>query len=479
MGFLDALGKLAYILPAVKKPERRPSLYERFGWTGLVLLLFLVMGNVYLYGIPTEAIISPEYGFGVLTLIFGMRTGTLMQLGISPIVTAGIVLEVLVGAKILDLDLSEPEQRERFTAAQKGLALILAVVEATAYAVSQFGGALRIPLTPTQQILVIIQLVLASMIVLLFDELLQKGWGLGSAISLFILANVAEAVTWNMFSIAPAIGGEGTYFGIVPEMITRFFTGGLAGIVIRQGLPDIVGLIATLAFIFLLIYLHGIRVEIPIAIQRYRGVRSKVPLNFLYVANIPVLLFSIFIADYLFFARILWSRFNSDNSNFLLNFLGTFIVDEKGNLVTTGGLAYYLSPPRGLLGLVSQPLRVSVYVVLLIIAAVIFGLMWVEVSGMSPRDQAEQLVKSGLSIPGMRMGSVKTLEAFLSRYIYPLALLSSIVVGVIAAAAEVLGVYGGGMGILLAVGIIYQYYQIIAYERALEVYPLLRKLVGE
>lgn len=476
MGVIDAIGKIAYFLPSVKKPVRKPSLYERLAWTGLILVIFLVMANVTLYGIPSEAIVQSQ--LGVLMLIFAARTGTLMQLGISPIVTAGIVLEVLVGAKILELDLTDPEQREKFTAAQKGLAIILAVVEATAYAISGFG--LRITLTPTQQVLVIIQLVIASMIVILFDELLQKGWGLGSAISLFILANVAEAVTWSMFSIAPAPYAEaGRYYGVIPEMINRIFTGGLGTIILRIGAPDLLGLLATLGLMLLLIYLQGVRVEIPVTVQRYRGIRSKIPLNFLYVSNVPVLLFSIFIADYLFFAQIIWSRFNRENNNFILNLLGTFTVNEAGSIVPTGGLAYYFSPPRGILGAINEPVRIAVYTVLLILAAIAFGLMWVEVSGMSPRDQAENLVKSGMSIPGMRLGSVKALEALLSKYIYPLALLSSIIVGVVAAIAEILGVYGGGMGILLAVGIIYQYYQIIAYERALEAYPLLKKLIGE
>ena len=229
----------------------------------------------------------------------------------------------------------------------------------------------------------------------------------------------------------------------------------------------------------LLIYLHGVRVEIPIAIQRYRGVRSKIPLNFLYVSNVPVLLFSIFIADYLFFVQILWSQFNRTNTNFFLNLLGTFKVLENGDIIPTGGLAYYLSLRGGILFALEDPLRAVVYTILLIVAAILFGLMWVEVSGMSPRDQAENLVRSGMNIPGLRLGSVKTLERFLARYIYPLALLSSIIVGTIAALATILGVFGGGMGILLAVGIIYQYYQIIAYERALETYPLLKRLIGE
>ncbi len=475
MGFIDLLGKIAYYLPSVKKPERRPSLYERLAWTGAVLLMFLIMGNVPLFGIPQEAVVER---LAIYTLIFGARNGTLMQLGISPIVTAGIILEVLVGAKIIELDLTDPEQRERFTAAQKGLALILAIVEATAYAVSSFG--LRIRLTPEQQILAIIQLVFASMIVMLFDELLQKGWGIGSAISLFILTNVAEAVTWSMFSIAPStIPTEGTYYGVIPELINRIFTGNVVAIFVRKNLPDLLGLISTIAFMLLLIYLHGVRVEIPIAIQRYRGVRSKIPLNFLYVSNVPVLLFSIFIADYLFFVQIIWSQFNRTNTNFFLNLLGTFEVLENGNIVPTGGLAYYLSLRGGILTVLEDPLRAVVYTILLIAAAILFGLMWVEVSGMSPRDQAENLIKSGMNIPGLRLGSVKTLERFLARYIYPLALLSSIIVGIIAASATILGVFGGGMGILLAVGIIYQYYQIIAYERALETYPLLKRLIGE
>ncbi len=475
MGFIDLLGKIAHYLPSVKKPERRPSLYERLAWTGAVLLMFLIMGNVPLFGIPQEAVVET---LAIYTLIFGARNGTLMQLGISPIVTAGIILEVLVGAKIIELDLTDPEQREKFTATQKGLALILAIVEATAYAVSSFG--LRIRLTPEQQILAIIQLVFASIIVMLFDELLQKGWGIGSAISLFILTNVAEAVTWSMFSIAPStIPAEGTYYGVIPELINRIFTGNVVAIFVRKNLPDLLGLISTIAFMLLLIYLHGVRVEIPIAIQRYRGVRSKIPLNFLYVSNVPVLLFSIFIADYLFFVQILWSQFNRTNTNFFLNLLGTFKVLENGDIIPTGGLAYYLSLRGGILFALEDPLRAVVYTILLIVAAILFGLMWVEVSGMSPRDQAENLVRSGMNIPGLRLGSVKTLERFLARYIYPLALLSSIIVGTIAALATILGVFGGGMGILLAVGIIYQYYQIIAYERALETYPLLKRLIGE
>ena len=104
--------------------------------------------------------------------------------------------------------------------------------------------------------------------------------------------------------------------------------------------------------------------------------------------------------------------------------------------------------------------------------------MWIEVAGLGPDAQAENLVKSGLQMPGHRRNP-KLLRGVLAKYIYPLTILSSIIVGIIAIVGNIFGVYGSGMGILLAVGIINQLYTQIAYERALETYPLLKKLIGE
>lgn len=51
-------------------------------------------------------------------------------------------------------------------------------------------------------LLIIIQLFVAGLIVLLLDELLQKGYGLGSGISLFIATNICETIVWKAFSPA-------------------------------------------------------------------------------------------------------------------------------------------------------------------------------------------------------------------------------------------------------------------------------------
>ena len=299
MGLLDLLANISAALPTVPRPARRPSLYERLFWTFIVLVLYLIMANTPVYGIP---ITGAQQDFLILRIVFASRRGTLMELGISPIVTAGLIMQILVGSKLINLDLTDPDQRKKFTAAQKTLAVFFAIFEAVAYVLGIYTTSYG--LNPVQQILAIIQLVIASIIVLMFDELIQKGWGIGSGVSLFILAGVAETVTWGMFSLSPAPGGG--YWGVIPETVSAAFQGDLGRIFVRPGMtPDLLGLLITLTLIFILIYIEGMRVEIPVVLQRYRGVKSRIPLKFIYVANVPVLLASIFFSDILFFSQII------------------------------------------------------------------------------------------------------------------------------------------------------------------------------
>ncbi len=458
MGVMDFLAKVADRIPTVAKPAQKPSLYRRLAWTGIVLVVYLVMSNIPLYGIPEQ---QGGTALDIQRIIFASSAGTLMELGIGPIVTAGLILQVLVGAKLLDMDLTNPEDRKKFTAAQKTLALFFGVFEATMYALGcrywQFTGS---PLTGctadwTQRLLVIVQLSFAVYLVILMDEMLQKGWGLGSAISLFILAGVARGVMWNLLGFVP---GQVVY-GFIPALIND---PSIMLLTRPNGFPDLTGLFATFAFIALLVYLQAMRVEIPVTSPRMRGIRSKVPLQFIYVTNIPILLVGILVADLQLFAGLLQGMLGPDSK--FLQYYNTFV--------------HYISPPRGVVQSLEDPVRTLVFAVSWTIMAVLFGYLWVEIAGLNPREQAEKLVKSGLEIPGMRKNP-KILESVLAKYIYPLTLLSSLIVAGIAITADIFGVYGTGMGILLAVGIINQYYTMITYERSLETYPILRKLLGE
>jgi len=458
LGVIDALAKASYYLPSVEKPAKRLSLYRRIAITGLVLLLYLVMADTPLYGVQT----SPQQQVYLLNIIFAANAGTLMELGIGPIVTAGLILQILVGAKIIDMDLTKPEDRRRFTAAQKTLALLFGVFEATAYVLaSRYWPYAGNPITGSEaswgiRLAVVAQLSFATLLVLVLDEMLQKGWGIGSAISLFILAGVARTMFWDLLGYTPYYK---EHVGLIPYLIQ---TRDVKSALVRNGLPDFVGLAATLGAIALLVYLQSIRVEIPITSQRFRGIRSKVPLNFLYVTNIPILLVGIVVSDIQLFRNVASSLAGPQS-------LWYKALDT---------MAHYLSPPRGLASSLEDPTRLAVFALSWLALAVVFGYLWVEVAGLSPRAQAETIVKSGLDIPGVRRNP-KVVEQILAKYIYPLTIVSSLIVAAIAITADIFGAYGSGTGILLGVGIVQQYYALILRERALEAYPLLRRILGE
>jgi len=63
-----------------------------------------------------------------------------------------------------------------------------------------------------RSILIITQLFLAGFMVLMLDELLQKGYGLGSGISLFIATNICETILWKLFSPVTIRTDQGTEF---------------------------------------------------------------------------------------------------------------------------------------------------------------------------------------------------------------------------------------------------------------------------
>ena len=61
-------------------------------------------------------------------------------------------------------------------------------------------------------ILLILQLCVAALLTMLLDELLQKGYGLGSGISLFIATNICETIIWKAFSPTTYSTGRGIFF---------------------------------------------------------------------------------------------------------------------------------------------------------------------------------------------------------------------------------------------------------------------------
>jgi len=467
--FLNLFHPITRVMPEVKAPDRRIPFREKLLWTAIVLVAYLMLTEIPLFG--AKYLGGDPYA--VLRVIFASSRGSLMELGIQPIVTAGLITQLMGSSGLIQFDNKSAEDRSLLTGATKFFTIIMTSALAIAYIVS---GAYGTGLSTVAIVAVFLQLFVAGLVVMLLDELLQKGWGLGSGISLFIAAGVSQKILWDLLSPLPfeengnALGSLIAYIQSIlrgESPLTAFISRS------REDAPTMLGLVVTIIVFIVVTYLQALRVEIPISYAKYRGFRGRYPVNLLYVSNLPLILVSSLFLDIYFFVQIIWSRFNPLSDNPWLNWLGTFKENQA-----VGGLAYYITSPRNLSQFSADPIRALVYAGLLIGLCGLFAMIWLQVSGMDPASVAQQLVDSGLQIPGFRR-SVRPIQSVLERYIPTVAVLGGIVIGVVAAFSDFFGAYGTGTGILLTVGIIYQYYQTIATEQATELFPLLRRFMGE
>src|SRR3990170_7418386 len=154
--FLSLFKPIGRILPEIKVPERKVSFNEKIFWTALVLIIYLVMSEVPLYGIPKSA----QDEFSALRVIFASNRGTLMELGIGPIVTAGLILQLLVGSAMIKCDMGDSQDRSLFTVASKVFSVLLTGIQAGAYLISgMYGSDIAGPVT----IVIFLQLIAAGL----------------------------------------------------------------------------------------------------------------------------------------------------------------------------------------------------------------------------------------------------------------------------------------------------------------------------
>ncbi|MFX1263862.1 MAG: preprotein translocase subunit SecY, partial [Promethearchaeota archaeon] len=416
--FLRALSPFVRVMPEVKAPDREVSFREKMVWTAVILILFLLMSHIPLYGV--DKTVGTDY-LWALRVILASTRGTLMELGIGPIVTAGLVMQLLSGSKIIDVDFGDPEDRAMFTGGQKVLALIMTAFQAIAYIVGNAYGSLG----PEAALIVFMQLFVAGIIVILMDELVQKGWGLGSGVSLFIMTNVAGQVMFNALNfvdletVAPPYYAEGSTQlpkGIIAALIAntlRFLGIGTdvgpfvpwQWLLVRDGFsPSLFTLVVTLIIVFGVIWMETVRVEIPLQYAKYRGMKARYPIKLLYTSNIPVILAQALFANILFFGQIIYTNFNSAGTNPLLNWIGIFEQDpDSARMIATWGLSRYVTPPQGLFAVFNEAdglIHVLIYAALMILLCWGFSKVWVDISGIAPRDVSRQLLNSGYIVPG-------------------------------------------------------------------------------
>lgn len=467
-------------LPEVSSPKQKKLPFnERLKWTLIVLVLFFVLGMIPLWPLGQNTLAQFEY----LAIMLGAEFGSLMSLGIGPIVTGSIILQLLNGAGIMKFDLTTHEGKKRYQGIQKLMSIFFIVFEAIIFV---FMGGISPPAAAIgtirlqYQLILVFELFLGGMIVLFMDEIVSK-WGFGSGISLFIAGGISKQIFIRLFSFTDTAGNlvweagfqrpiVGHVWSIILSVLEVDFSGALV---------SIITIAATLIVFGMAVYVQAMKVEIPLSFGRVRGHGIRWPLQFIYTSVIPIILVSSLFATLQLWVRLLqnWTGGN------IIPILGGY---TQGNVPV--GLIAVLNGPNlvqtiiqsgGQWSIIAPVLFNSIiYILLMVGGAVLFSIFWVQTSNLDAKSLANQMLSSGLQIPGFRKDR-RILERLLNRYIMPLTVMGAITVGFLAAIADLMGALSRGTGILLTVMIIYKLYEDIAREHMYDMNPMLRKFMGK
>jgi len=485
MSIFEALAPILLRLPSVSHPEGHLHFKTRMMWTIGILVLYFALSNVPLFGLSADSVDL----FKMYRAFFAGASGSILLLGIGPIVTASIVLQLLVGANVIRMDLSDPHQQALFQGAQKLLVLVMIVITTLP---QLFGGFIR----PDEAIaatlgvginivmlILFIQIFIGGVLILFMDETVSK-WGIGSGVGLFIIAGVSQQIITGVFNWKL---DEGIPIGLIPKWIHLIRYEGaefmLSGDVLIQG--GILALITTVLIFLMVVYVESTRIEIPLAHSAVRGARGRFPVKLIYASVLPMILVRALQANIQMIGTVLHSR-------------GITIFGEYSGSTPLNGIMYYLaplhSPSDWIPSLVDQQytslgatvpagwqifLHVFTDATMLIVGGIIFAIFWIETTGMDAKSVAAKIGGSGMQIPGFRR-STGSIERVMQRYIPRVTVLGGAFVGFLTFVASLLGTIGGvgGTGLLLTVSIMYRLYEDIASEQLMELHPMLRGFLG-
>ena len=487
MGWKETAEPVLTRMPSVTRPEGHVPFRRKLGWTAGVLVLYFFLTNVQLFGLDAG---TQSDLFGRFRSILAGSQGSILQLGIGPIVTASIVLQLLGGADLLGLDTDDPRDQVLYQGLQKLLVVVMIVLTGAPMVFAgnflpanpAVGQSLGIGLQGVQGLL-FLQIAVGGILILFMDEIVSK-WGVGSGVGLFIIAGVSQQLVGGLFSWEALGGTPGffpTWFAILTggqEIASPLTAEGIQALLLGQG--QLLALVTTVLIFAIVVYAESVRVEIPLSHARVKGARGRFPVKLIYASVLPMILVRALQANIQFAGRILNSTWNQ-----MPAWLGQY-----SNGQPVAGFFYYLAPIQTrndwmwwLAGTTAEPwqilIRVSVDLGIMVIGGAIFAIFWVETTGMGPEATAQQIQNSGMQIPGFRRNP-QVIEKVMERYIPQVTVIGGALVGLLAVGANMLGTIGqvSGTGLLLTVSITYKIYEEIAEEQLMEMHPMMRQMFG-
>lgn len=411
-----------------------------------------------LYGILNSNASDPLYW---MRMMMASNRGTLMDLGISPIITSSTIMQLLVSSSMVKVNFSVKEDKILYKSLQKMIALVMTIGQAIVQVLSGFYGD-PVSLGRTACLVLVLQLVMSGVIVILLDELLGK-YGIGSGVNLFIATNVCENIIWKAFSpkvfnTARGVEFEGALIAFLHLLFTRKNKlAALKEAFFRTNLPNCSSILITLLIFSFVIYLQGIRMEIITESTATKGAFGKYPIKLLYSSTMPVIVQSYIISYTSTVSRFLYSRYPNF---FLVKVLGVWKM-VGGKQIPISGICHYIFPPNSILDIFKSPVTFTVYCTVYLLSAAFLSRAWVDISENNHFDVARQLKNNKMTIKGIREQNVPN---YLAKIIPSAAFIGGFCTGLVCLMANVFDTLGSGTNIFLAVSIVWQYFEAFTKE---------------
>ena len=460
------LTKFFQYIPEVAKPEEKKLGFNiKLKWTLIILAAFFILANVPLFGLSNNALEKFKY----LAIILGTDFGSIISLGIGPIVMASIILQLLTFSGIFGIDVTTTEGKKFFQGIQKLFVLFFIIFESSVYVLMRGLEAL-----PGFAPILIFQLILGGIAIFYMDEVCQK-WGFGSGVSLFIGAGVSWRLVTSAFQFVNEQGknclldfGNTACAGKVLVMIQA-----VSSKYSTEFLSALAAIIATVAIFLIVAWAQSLKVEIPLSFGRIRGYGIKWPLSFFYSSVIPVILTAALMATLQLFGGL------------LQNWIGhATILGGFSNGTATSGFAFWIGHTNLLDMLIrggfslKYLLQGLTHILFFTACSTLFAVLWVKTAGMDSKTQAHKIASSGLQVAGFRQDE-RVLESILDRYIMPLTVMGGAAIGLLASMTDLLGALVSGTAILLVIMIMFQFYQSIGQQHQVDMVPAMKKFMGK
>ena len=454
---LYTLKPILDMVPEVRDPTSRIVLRDKLLWTAITLFIYLVCSQIPLYGIYRTVDADPLYWMRV---ILASNRGTLMELGISPLITSNMIVELVANARLITYDPSVAQDKRLLGAAEKVLSIIVSFGTAFVYVFAGMYGSIEY-IGTFKAFMLVVQLTMASVLVLYLDEMLQKGYGIGSGTSLFIATNICETIFWKAFSPVTiktenGIEFEGAIIALFhflltkPNKVTALYLA-----FYRQNLANLHNILATVFIFCVVIYFQGFQVNLKLINKQYRGANSTYPIKLFYLSNTPIILQTALVSNLHILSNLLYKKFKQFS---FIRLLGVWKASpHSGQDELVGGLAYYFLPPNSITEIITNPTHFFVYLTFITVTCALFSKLWLELSGRSSKDILKSFHDNNMTVAGLNRDTA--VIKYLNRNIPIAAVLGGVFIALLTVFSDMIGTIGSGTGILLVVNIVYGFYE--------------------